>query len=284
MPPARATPLVMRVNHDASVATVMVRGTLDGHAVRFAVDTGSSGHLLAAWTVRRFALGTSPSGHVHLGMDGSAITTPAVDHAAITLDGWGPIGEQSIDAVDLPPDFEALGIGGLISPQRLATEGSDVVLDFVSRSMSLRSRDDANALLSEQAQSLIDPPLERCPVGDGGWLFITPGTVEGATERLLVDTGSTNSVVLFDSEAGGRVRTRARPDRDPVQGLSGSVTTQTVPGVEVAIGAVRRSAYLELRHALPQPCPIDGTLGLDVLQGCVLAIGMRGMRGRCSAE
>ena len=51
---------------------------------------------------------------------------------------------------------------------------------------------------------------------------------------------STNTVVLIGSEAGGRVRLRARPDRAPVEGLSGSVTTQTVPGVEVAVGAFLR--------------------------------------------
>lgn len=85
------------------------------------VDTGANAHVLAKSFVQRLGLamkeGEGPTVHDHAGTESKATI---VSSPRLVIDGFGEARDDSAVVLDLPPIFDTLQIGGILSPQRLA--------------------------------------------------------------------------------------------------------------------------------------------------------------------
>src|SRR6201999_286923 len=92
--------------------------------------TGATHHVLSTAMVKRLGLAGSEGKGTGSGHAGKAVSTSQITAPDLVLEGWGRITGARVLAVELPAVFDALGIGGILSPQRLAALGESAVIDF----------------------------------------------------------------------------------------------------------------------------------------------------------
>lgn len=255
----------------------LVHARVRGVETRLILDTGASHTVLDVWLLEQLGVELVPSGQPGEGHAGEAVTTSRARAPHLTIAGWGEVPGDAL-AVRLPSLFRALGLGGVVSPQSLATDDTAVILDLPESSLRRVPRDEARR---DPAVSLGSADL--CHVGDesDGVVYVVDAVVEGLPARLVVDSGAARTDVLAESVAGQRLRARASRG-DPSYTVSGRVHGQRVDDVTLTVGQVVTTLDLGLMSGRPSgACPRDGHLGLDVLMGCALVLTPDDFGARC---
>jgi len=254
----------------------LVRATVAGRPTMLLVDTGAYDHILEGWFARELQ-DAEAAGRPGAVIDHANRKVAAEKWSAVSLaiEGWTPLPSISPLALgDLNPGPRALGIGGILSPQRLAGDGA-VAIDFPAGEMAALDGAEATARLAAHATSL--GVATRC-----GATYVIAATVEGREARLLVDTGSFTTDLKATSPPGRALSGRTSVSRD-IYTVGGAVTTRMLGDARVRVGKL--DARLDLPmvddRAHPTPCASDGVLGMDVLAGCVLVIEANQLRIGC---
>ena len=110
---------------------------------------------------------------------------------------------RSIDAtsavvVPIPAPLQKLGIGGVLSPQALATDERAVVLDFRKGQMSDARLADALRMLEAEPGTALAGEVRSCGPGGGALPFLR-ANVGGADVEAQVDTGASQTTVRVGS-------------------------------------------------------------------------------------
>lgn len=249
------------------VAVPVVRAQQGAHVVHFVVDTGADTHVLAPEAARRLGLSVREASRA----GGASDQLADVD---LVLDGGWRVPQRSVVIFDLShTDLAAMQIDGVLSPQLLASEREDVVVEIEKRRMRLAApaaTDDTAGLSLGTAEACLpttDFPTRMYRVhgdlGRGDEPRLTSGVA------LKLDTGR-RSTVLFSNVPGVSLVL------EPEDRAGGHV-----PGV-LRIGDVTMQGPLPLiERAAFTACRSDGLLGLDVLAPCTIVLGVTGGSVRC---
>ncbi len=108
----------------------LLRATVRGVPVWFIVDSGASTHALASWVVSVAHLETRRTKSTVAGSTGVERPVRAITNQKIGLEGGHDLTLRDAIVVEFPPDFAEQRIGGLVSPQLLATRHVAAVLDL----------------------------------------------------------------------------------------------------------------------------------------------------------
>jgi hypothetical protein len=263
---------------DRSRLVPVVHATIADHPTLLLVDTGAYDHILHGW-------------FVHVLQEGEAATKSeaVVDHAArsvsverwsslsFAIDGWSPLAPIKpavLGDENLGP--RAIGIGGILSPQRLATAGRAVALDFPANEMAEVSEAAATARLGAHGSFL------GVATSCDGAHYVLAATVEGKPAQLIVDTGSFTTDLKASSSPGRALAGRSSIARE-IYTVGGPVETRVLSDAELKAGQL--STKLDVRvvsdRTRASRCPHDGVLGMDVLRACVLVMDASRMRIAC---
>ncbi|HSQ65572.1 MAG TPA: aspartyl protease family protein [Polyangiaceae bacterium] len=271
--------------HDKPFPLPIVHGSVAGVATLILVDTGANSHVIAGWLARKAQLTTLRLGEVGVDHAGREIETRRAPHPHVHLDNWGDLPDEAILVADMPDAVAHLGIGAFLSPQQLATDDVDVVLDFPQSEMrEVRHGDSVNAAGNALA---LDPP-HAC-VDDSsdvkGLLFVVGAKVEGEGAQLLLDTGAHHSDMFATSKAGKAILPRSLANGESVYAASGKVTSRTVKNAKLQVGALEVSRDFDLIPGKQDDfCPRDGVLAMDVLKQCVLVLERHTVTGTCASD
>ncbi len=264
----------------------IVRGSIGGHPTLLLVDTGANVHVVAGWLARKLRFDLKKLGEQGTDHLGRSITTWQVDFPRLALEQWGAVGATSMIVIEIPQAFEKLGIGGILSPQKLADEGDAVVLDLYGGEMRAAWWDDAARELSASGTSLVTSEIRACEEPDGngtGLAYVVPSAIDGQKVSLLVDTGAQRSDVLASSPAGQKLAPRSVADREPMYTASGKVVIRRVHDARIETGGFAVAGDIGVvEGSADRACPRDGMLGMDVLRACRLLLGRTRFYGTCS--
>src|SRR5215475_10933679 len=108
----------------------LLRATVGGQSAWFLIDTGASVHTLASWLVSAAHLSTRETTATVTGSTGMGKPVRAVANQAILLEGGRLLELREAIVVEFPTNFATNKIGGLLSPQLLATGSDASVLDL----------------------------------------------------------------------------------------------------------------------------------------------------------
>jgi len=271
-PRVAAAPAARRVSLEREGHLAVARGTVNGHPIRWLLDTGSDVHLVAGWFARRHALPLGNAATFATDHVGKPVPTSRAD-VVLALDGWGPLVATNVFVSDMPDVFETLGIGGIVSPQALDEE---VWLDFAGGEMRTAGGGAAGAPIG---------PVRACAETDG-WrkrsLYVAAVTIDGTAADLLVDTGAERTDVFLGSAPGKRLVARSVERSHAKHTMSGGVRARTVLGADLATGGVASAVDVDLVDGAPDAtCPRDGALGMDVLERCAIRVGKTDLAARC---
>ncbi len=263
----------------------IVHGKVAGEETIFLVDTGANSHVIAGWLARKVGLTTLSLGDTGTDHVGRPIETRRAPHPHVSIDGWGELADQSMLVTDVPEAVSRLGIGVFLSPQQLAGDGLDVVLDFPHSEMRTIAVD---ATPTAVGSLLTLEPPHACVDDESpfhGLAFVVNATVEGHDARLLIDTGAHQSDLLMTSKVGKALLPRSEESKEAVYAASGRVTPRTVRGARMNVGAVEAMRNVDLIPGAEDPfCPRDGVLAMDILKQCTLVLGRRTVSGVCEEK
>jgi predicted aspartyl protease len=266
----------------------VVRATVAGHPTMLLVDTGANVHVVAGWLARKLALPLEKLGDVGSDHVGKTITTWRSKAAPLALEGWGPVGTSSVIVTEIPEAIEKLGIGGIVSPQKLGDEGDAVVLDLYRGELRAAWWDDAvKELAAGPGASFVTEGRQRAceePDASGpGIAYVVPATIDGQSAALLVDTGAHRSDVFASSAPGQKLAPRSVTDIEPVYTASGKVSARKLQGARIVSGGFSVVGDVGLiQGSADSGCPRDGVLAMDVLRACTLVLGRARVAGMCT--
>ncbi|HEX5578504.1 MAG TPA: aspartyl protease family protein [Candidatus Limnocylindria bacterium] len=242
----------------------MLAATVLGEPTRLIVDTGSTDHILTMELANRVGLSAEPGEE---GIDASGASVPSWTLGDVPAQ----IGETShmlghVIAIGAPGPFEALGIGGLISPQHLVPQAW-VCLDMAGdRFMAVAgSEADVAAWLTARTPGFRLLRLTRDPADT---TILVRAAVEPFDEVItLLDSGGKASDAVASA----------------VPGLGGDEIASSGRGVggTESFGAVALDQVLRVGDArLPVPRLVvrseregPGILvGMDLLRGTILTV------------
>jgi hypothetical protein len=253
-----------------------VHATVAGRPTLLLVDTGSFDHLLEGWFGR--ALQDTSSGTRSAALVDHAnrkVVVERFSEASFAIDGWEPLPSiRPLVTNDLTSAPRKLGIGGILSPQRLV-RGNTIVIDFPQGEMVAGEADDGAARLRGRATSL--GTALRC-----GGSYVIDATIEGQDARLVVDTGSYLTDLKIRSSPGQALSGRSSVARE-VYAIGGAVATRAISDARLAVGDLRTKldvALIEDQGSRGR-CASDGVVGMDVLAQCVLVFDDQKMRIAC---
>lgn len=260
----------------------LVKARIGGHEALFIIDSGASVNVLANWYAKVAEIPTwTETGSTARGSGGK--TTPV--RTVHRLQGHWSNGQgftlKEAIVVAFPPLFETLHLGGLLSPQLLAPEGTAAVLDL--RIPSLEFKPFARAMSDLHLSRAIKVPQPVCRNPDSHFVnrvYLAPITTAGVTDLVLVDTGATKTIVAADSKIGQAIETDSELGPHS-EGIGGEVDGRRIArdvqllrggktiGLSPSIGEVSSS------------CNAKGLLGMDALRNCLLVLGKDEMAFRC---
>ena len=253
----------------AGFPSPLLRVTIGGRRVWFIIDTGAGVHTIASWLVDAAGLATRESTAAVTGSTGAEQRVRSIAPVRGRLDEGATLPMAEGIVVELPPLFQQHEIGGLLSPQLLAT-GDAVVLDLTAPSMTIAplavamarvGGADATARVCHNAAS---PFANR--------LYAVNVTAAGTPASLLVDSGATRTVAADQSLVAAQLAAQA-VSGPQTQGVGGAVTSsRRVPGVALSFSGATTTLDLTL-GPVGGGCGPDGLLGMDALKHCVLTLG-----------
>lgn len=259
-------PLTFEAGAGKTLAVPMLEAAFAGAKTRLIVDTGASDHVLTTAFVTRHGLpieAGAETGKDHAGskLDATPLRPTSLELAAGRLPFEGFV-------VAGPPPFEGLGIGGILSPQRLNGSGY-VVLDIPRRELVVLEGDEPGArtwLSADGEATAIATTWSRNKP------FVEVALASRPTVLGELDTGSsgTEATAAYAGEATGAVGCQGI-------GLSGAcvegatLEKQTVVFAGRSFAGRRVSIQNAIAHGdrLPNERML---LGIDVLGACVLAV------------
>lgn len=264
----------------------VVHATISGHPTILLVDTGANVHVVAGWLARKLGLSMKKLGGQGSDHVGRAITTWRVESPELALEEWGPVSASSLIVTEIPEAIEKMGIGGILSPQKLGDEGDAVVVDLYRGELRAAWWDEASRELASRGAPLVVGPEDNAceePDGSGSALsYVVPATIEGEKLALLVDTGAQRSDIFASSASGQRLSPRSVVDKEPIYTAAGKVSARRLRDAKVQAGGFSVVADVGLvQGKADSACPRDGVLAMDLLRACTLLFGRARVAGSC---
>ncbi len=188
----------------------LVDVVVSGHPATMIVDTGATHQVIATWVAEQVGQ-TAASGDVGLDHAGKRLTLGKLVGATIAVSGWGAIDATNAVVTKVPAPLQKRGIGGVLSPQALASDEAAVVLDFRRGHMTAAPLADALRALESEPGAAITGEVRSCGPGGGALLFVR-ASVAGVEVDAQIDTGATETTVRATSETGSRLLSRAKAE------------------------------------------------------------------------
>lgn len=265
----------LQAEHTAPGHALAARLDVNGQEAWFMFDTGAGVHTLARWFVDAAGIAIDDGASDAI-QARDATGEPVEIRVARGLVGRLPDGRalalESAIVADFPPEFQELGVGGLLNPQLLASADRAVVLDL--RVPELRFENFEDAVRRLGARILRDDELQACVDADTpipNLLFAVLVSAGGEeTAWLQLDTGAGKTSIVASSrlvdglelEPGGEM-----------MGIAGRRQAYTVaPDLAIAFGSVRASVDAEVVERTHRGCGPHGLVGRDVLGSCALVL------------
>jgi hypothetical protein len=293
-PPAHsASTLSLPIFYDQALAAKgfpnpLVKARIAGHEAIFIVDTGASTHVLADWYVEVAGIPSAETDSTAQGTGGQSVATRVVSRLrGRWSDGQRFVLDEGV-VLTFPPYFKSLHIGGLVSPQLLGPAGTAAVLDLAAPSLNFAPFERALSDLRRSKGSTA--PIDRmhaCRNANSKFVnrqYLAPVTAAGVTDLMLVDTGSTRTILSEESKLAHATKSGGEPG-SASEGIGGVVQRErTVHDVELLRGG--RTVALDLTIGQQsEPCDAAGRvgrLGMDALRNCALILGENEMAFSCA--
>jgi predicted aspartyl protease len=262
----------------------LVKGTLGGKPILLLVDTGADSHFIAGHVARKYGIKTKKLREVSTDHVGRTVQTALIEKPALALDEWGDLGLEAVLTIEMPHFIEALGIGGVVSPQRLVAEAGAIVLDLAKGELRSASWEKAKNDLTGTVL-VDDGQAKACEENDGpvkNLSFVVPAMIETQRVKLLIDTGAHYSDVFAGSAAGQKLAPQSVVTKDGTYTASGRFSARKVKGARVSAGGFAVTTDVNLVPGAAEPsCPCDGVLAMDFLRACTLVFGGTHVVARC---
>ena len=279
MPPRRAS-LRFELG-DSDFPAPLVDVVVSGQPTTMIVDTGATHQVVGGWVAAQIGP-TAATNDVGIDHAGKTLALTKLPGATIVVSGWGPIDASDAVVLPIPAALQRQGIGGVLSPQAIATEDRAVVLDFRRGTMTDAVLGDALRTLEKEPGAAIEGEVRSCGAGNGALVFVR-ASIAGVEVDAQLDTGATETTVRAGSEVGTRMRPGAKGTSTAVA-ASGVMRVQTVDGARVKVGALEVETTVGLVPKEARAvCPSDALLGMDVLRRCQIVMSSKVMKARCSA-
>ena len=265
----------------------LVRGAIGGEPTWMLIDTGANSHVIAGWLARKAKLDAKNFGDQGTDHAGHSIVTSRVDRSNITVDGWGALPDAPTLVTEIPEAVARIGIGAFLSPQQLAID-SAMVLDLARAEMYATDSAQASLDLEGKGQNPFTLAAHACEDHESpirGLAFVASASIEGVHVSLLLDTGAHRSDLLAASPVARHFLARSVPSGEQVYAASGKISTRTVRGAKVKVGAYAAVMDVDIIPGESDPsCPRDGVLAMDILKSCILVFDRNTVNGRCHAS
>ena len=246
----------------------LVEVTVAGFPTSMVLDTGATRTVLGGWVVREAAVATRRSETLVADHTGRRVPVVEAIDPKLVIRGWGPTAVESGTGVlvaELPDVLERLGIGGLISPQRLPAGGEAVVVNLAGRELIAMEREEASRRYGGRGRALAARGAVHVCAASGSEapLFVVDAGVGGQPALLELNTGAADSDLKDTSAAGKALATRALAGERTVT-ASGSFLSRTLGTLRLTAGEVDTAAEVLLVQDTPRPtCQRDGFLGMS---------------------
>jgi len=265
----------------------LLHGSIAGRRTLMVVDTGSAFPVIATWLAREAGLELARVPEGTHDPSGRPVAMDRCDRPRMVIDGLGAIADRPTAVIDLPDAFQKAGVGAIVSPQALVTEGGTIVLDLRRGTMRRAAVDEPlpGPPASPGAFELERPVFCPWPWGAfAGNKLAAMAVIDGVSTVLEVDTGAFGAAVfvMAESDAGRKLLARPGAVREDGVSAAGPLAVTTVPDVPVQLGThASRSNVPVMPGGVDPQCGIAGRVGIEVLRSCALVIGTRGYRARC---
>jgi hypothetical protein len=248
----------------------VVRARISGTDVLFLIDTGAGVHTLASWLVNVANLETTATAARVTGSTGADVPVRVVNDVDLQLSDGPPLSLHEAVVTDFPPLFQSLRIGGLISPQLLATPGEAVVIDFRIPTLVIESEDASDHDLGSPSRV----HGKACRNPDSAFenrLYSVGVKFDGKKAAVLVDSGATSTVIGEHSHAASAMAGRPG-EASHSQGVGGDVEiVRRIPDVVTQAGGARFVMNVKIGR-VKNSCGDDGLLGMDALRACSVVL------------
>lgn len=260
----------------------LVRGAVNGHETVFIVDTGAQVSVVDAALAKDAALPVAGGGAAQ-DPSGSAVPMQKTEAPNFVVEGLGPLPNRLTAVIAIPELLTKLGIGAILSPQMIATEGHPIVIDFARRELRL---DDA-AAASKISDTVFDlGPIRVCRYDDNGFgaaSLIAQAVIDGVPTPVELDTGASNTFVVAESNIGRKLGERTDGERKKSMSAAGEIETARFERVSATVGELDVTGPLmTMPGKRSGVCGYEGRIGIDRLRSCTLVIGQREARGTCT--
>jgi hypothetical protein len=254
----------------SAVAHVNIRG----QSAWLIIDTGAGVNTLASWFVDRAGIVSSVAESGATDSTGREVPLKVAHDVSGLLDNGSSLSLKETIVADFPPIFEQHQLGGLLSPQLLASSENAAVLDLRRPELRFEPLDGAVARL--RAEALVPPDdASICVNRDSPFanrLFASPVVVGGTSASLLIDSGATSTILAPGSPAGLAIAPQSIP-AGGANGVGGQTQSlRKARGVRVQVGGDARVTDF-LVGAVSPGCGGDGLLGMDLLRSCAIVLG-----------
>lgn len=261
----------------------LVKARIAGHEALFIIDTGASVNVLADWYAKVAEIPTgTESGSTARGSGGKTATVRTAHRLRGRWSDGQRFGLKEAIVVAFPPVFERLHLGGLVSPQLLAPEGTAAVLDL--KIPSLEFKPFARAMSDLHLSRATKVPQQVCRDPDSQFLnrvYLAPVATAGVTDLVLIDTGATKTVVSVDSKIAHAIETNSELGPRS-EGLGGEVNGRRIVR---DVQLLRGGGTVALSPSIGEvaaSCDAKGVLGMDALRSCLLVLGGSKMAFSCN--
>lgn len=180
------------------------------------------------------------------------------------------------------------GVDGLLAPQSLAISGHYFAMDMSGGTVfQVADRDVAAVLGAYRDRALSEINVRRCDAIAGKPpFFVAEVTIGGQATLLLVDTGSTHTVLNADSPAATRlVKQVGSSPGGGYQRWNRTTQVRELDGeVPLQVGNAQQNIEPLIEHDPPATttgCESQGALGLDFLRHCMLVTNGEHMYASC---
>lgn len=264
----------------------LARVAVNGTPIWMIVDTGATDHVLGRWLATRLGVEIAEAENGIRDHAGRVVAMGRGDGLELDIDDWGVLQDKSFPVVDLPAIFEELRLGGILSPQRLSTAETPLVLDLKAGEMFLLPNGTVPADFPLNGHHLGHGPVQTCQSSEAnaGWKYLLPATLNGSPAVLVVDTGAAMTNVQLQSVAGRTLLEGSLAQSGESYSIGGEMEgARELANTVIAVGDVTKNATVELVSAQSAPhCGArEGVVGMDVLRSCVLLLAGKEFVGSC---